>query len=130
MADILIRGVEMPRSCMDCWLNYGEKRPEHGLTIVCTYSNGVVLPKVTGIVGRLPACGILELPEHGDLIDAESLADDLLYDAELADRALSDMTLVGSERDYMQSEKDIKQNCAYYVSHAPVVIPSNKEDTE
>ena len=27
-------------------------------------------------------------------------------------------------------KKDIKQNCAYYVSNAPVIVPSNKEESE
>lgn len=112
MADILIRGMEMP--------NVGEKI-EFTQNIA-----GRIYAKFNPSRGYM--CEVIELPEHGDLIDAESLADDLLYDAELADRALNDMSLVGSERDYMQSEKDIKQNCAYYVSHTPVVIPSNKED--
>lgn len=73
MPDIMIRGVDMPHSCFDCCLNHGEKRPEHGLSIVCKYSYGVVLPEVMGIIGRLPTCGLLELKPHGDLVDTNEL---------------------------------------------------------
>ena len=110
MADILIRGVEMPRSCMDCRLNYGEKRPEYCLTIVCKYSNGVVIPKVTGIVGRLPACGILELPEHGDLIDRDAFRAENEY---YMNREFINPKYEGTLDDLLKD--------------APVVIPSNKE---
>jgi len=112
MADILIRGMEMPENKpLRLVLNpNGQLFVDHGVTFT-EYE-------------------AVELPEHGRLIDADSLADDLLYDVELAERALGDTSLVGKEREYAQSEKDIKQNCAYYVSHAPVVIPSNKEETE
>ncbi len=38
---IFVQDMKMPISCMDCPLNYGEKRPEKGLTVLCQYSDGV-----------------------------------------------------------------------------------------
>lgn len=111
MADILIRGMEMP--------------VEQPVTLILDPSGRVWLPDTAPCKEYMAQ----ELPPHGNLIDADSLADDLIYDAELAERALDDATLVGKERDYMQLEKDIKQNCAYYVSHATVIVPAERSDT-
>lgn len=105
MADLLIQGMRMPHLCIDCRLNYGEKRPEHGLTIFCKYSNGVVLPKAIGLVGRLPTCGLLELPEHGDLIEKQT-------------------ALAALYSDYAYAAMDIIEK------EVPVIIPSNREDAE
>lgn len=104
MPDILIRDMKMPHSCMDCRLNVGEKRPEHGMTIVCKYSNGVVLPEVIGIVGRLPTCGLLELQPHGDLIDRN--------------RAFR-----------MMLDRGYQKEAAGVILEVPSVIPSNKGET-
>jgi len=109
MPDILIRGMEMPRSCMGCRLNYGEKRPEHGLTIVCKYSNGVVLPEVTGIVGRLPTCGLLELSEHGDLISKDDAMNAILGEP---------------------PEAHYPSWYAAIVNEIPAIVPSNKEPAD
>lgn len=115
MTDILIRGMEMPKKKPICVvIDAAGQARQYDLLNDCYYDMNLY--------------EVIKLPPHGDLIDADSLADDLLYDAELADRALSDMSLVGSEREHIQSEKDIKQNCAYYVSHAPVVIPAKEVD--
>ena len=60
MADILIRGMEMPKNCEDCRLSYSD---EYGTTICaacddCAYS---------------VSCPLLPLPEgHGRLIDADA----------------------------------------------------------
>ena len=61
MADILIRGMEMPKNCEDCRLSYSD---EYGTTICaacddCAYS---------------VSCPLVPLPEgHGRLIDADAL---------------------------------------------------------
>ncbi len=55
------------------------------------------------------------------LIDADALADDLLYDVELCERALDDTDIVGKERERLQWEKDCKQNCVYYLTETPPI---------
>lgn len=111
MADILIRDMEMPISCIACPLNFGEKRPEYGLTIYCQYSNGVISWRSKAFDnGRLASCGIIPLPEgHGNLIDADALIRDksnevnLWYDYEYLDYSVV-------------FEEDIK--------NAPIIIPA------
>lgn len=71
---VLIRGMEMPTSCIACHLNFGEKRPEYGLTICCPYSDGVISWRDKAFDnGRLASCGIVPVPPHGDLIDRDVL---------------------------------------------------------
>lgn len=68
----------------------------------------------------------VEVKKHGRLIDADALVEDLLYDVEKDSVALGDLELVGSEREIIQSDKDIKQNCASYVSGSPTVIEAEE----
>ena len=69
---IYIKNMEMPKSCIACLLNFGEKRPEYGLTICCPYSDGVISWRDMAFDnGRLASCGIVPVPPHGRLIDAD-----------------------------------------------------------
>ncbi len=71
---------------------------------------------------------LIEVPEpHGRLIDADALAEDLDFDVENDQRALDQMDFVGKERERIQFDKDCKQNCMWYLSEAPTVIPASKE---
>lgn len=71
MADILIRGMEMPKSCYECVLTHSFFRD-----LNCANLDGM-----SGFVGPLPHtedrhpdCPLLPLPEgHGRLIDADAL---------------------------------------------------------
>jgi hypothetical protein len=74
---VYIKGMEMPTSCIACLLNFGEKRPEYGLTICCPYSDGVISWRDKAFDnGRLASCGIVPVPPHGDLIDRDALIKD------------------------------------------------------
>lgn len=50
------------------------------------------------------------------LIDADALANDLLYDVEMDAIALDITDFVGIERERIQFDKDCKQNCVYYLT--------------
>lgn len=86
---ILIKGMEMPKSCIACHLNFGEKRPEYGLTICCPYSDGVISWRDKAFDnGRLASCGIVPVPPHGDLVDRREAiidANERAYDFWLSD---------------------------------------------
>lgn len=80
---VYIKGMEMPTSCISCPLNFGEKRPEYGLTIYCPYSDGVISWRDKAFDnGRLASCGIVPVPPHGRLIDADALRADWLENGE------------------------------------------------
>lgn len=86
---ILIRGMEMPKSCIACLLNFGEKRPEYGLTICCPYSDGVISWRDKAFDnGRLASCGIVPVPPHGRCIDADALKASLAFAEKTADWAV------------------------------------------
>ena len=65
MPDILILGMEMPRSCADCPFEvFGD-------------CNGGKVKRIMDVddytSARSPRCPLVELPPHGDLIDRDAL---------------------------------------------------------
>lgn len=117
---ILIKGMEMPTSCISCLLNFGEKRSEYGLTIYCPYSDGVISWRDKAFDnGRLASCGIVSVPPHGRLIDADELR--CLYDPH-------DYGLDGEQADeydrYHVSLPVIRQN----IDDMPTIIPAEEDD--
>lgn len=122
MADILIR-MEMPKSCFDCIFEnrfFGK--------IGCNNLPGMFANELHAIAyttERNPFCPLIPLPEgHGRLIDADKLAEDLQLDVENDQRALDDLNIVGVNRERIQFEKDCKQNCMWYLSECPTIVPA------
>ena len=78
MADLVLRGIEMPQTCVQCKLRY---------KLLCLpLSQSLRLRSHKPESGRLPGCPIIgQLPEgHGRLIDADALI------KEIDDRSMSD----------------------------------------
>lgn len=111
MADLVIRGMEMPTDA-SLWILIRPDGTVHKL-------------KVGGKHGE-PQQGVaVPLPEgHGRLIDADELAEDLQLDVENYQRALDDLNIVGIERERIQFDKDCKQNCMWYLSKCPTIVPT------
>lgn len=118
MADILIR-MEMPKSCAVCPF---ERLP------YCSLGNHLNLDAhvtIAYIDGRRKDCPLVELPEHGDLIDVskislqeyEQAAHDALHNGKGS--ILYDCGVLAGARAITQ-----------FVRRSPVIVPSNKEDTE
>ena len=102
---ILIKGMEMPKSCGFCELRYFD-----GDADFCPF-----VGDACGYGTRHVDCPLHELPEHGDLID--------ICNAENAMFALGNYHL----NDYKKGWND---GIEAVIENAPVVIPSNKEDAE
>lgn len=69
MPDILIRGMDMPKTCADC---HDADLPTaiSWLGAKCPLAHGIIDPGVYDLRHeRHPDCPIHELPPHGDLID-------------------------------------------------------------
>lgn len=110
---ILIHGMKMPGVCYECYF--------------CTYGFCAHLERyVTAIQERDADCPLVELPPHGRLIDADELAEDLDFDVENDLRALDSLDIVGKEREHIQFDKDCKQNCIYYLSNCPTIVPAEE----
>lgn len=70
---ILIKGMEMPKTCLECWNCDRNFRDEEGEPIkdwMC-----LLLFEQVGdsTKTRLNGCPLIELPDHGDLVDRDAL---------------------------------------------------------
>ena len=99
MADILIRGMDKPFNCFACDLSYlrGER------LFCCVTKDEVIRYKIAS------DCPLHELPEHGDLIEAEPIK-----------RFITD-GLNRKEFGYDQIQVLTE------VEYAPVIAPADKE---
>ena len=105
MSDILIRGVEMPTTCSECYLCYDYMmcRPL-GISF---YSDD---ESFDCCEERLKECPLVELPEHGDLIDR----DDAVF-------------FMGSDGDFSDFQKGWDNAVHCLVIAAKTIIPADKE---
>lgn len=67
MADILIKGMEIPDCCYGCPLVYDMGEGNYA----CPFFNGYA-----PIDGRRDDCPLIELPPHGRLVDGDKLLAD------------------------------------------------------
>ena len=113
MADILIRGMEMPK--------------DGRITIQIGADGAVYFVENCRIMAEKyeKNSHAVTLPEgHGRCIDADKLAEDLQFDVEYDQRALDDLNIIGIERERIQFDKDCKQNCMWYLSNCPTIVPA------
>lgn len=76
MAGVYIKGMEMPGSCGECrFLNPGNYKGKE-YPCVCDVGDFLVKPSETDLRDGL--CPLVELPDHGDLIDREELIKKML----------------------------------------------------
>ena len=66
MGDILIKGMEMPKSCCECAIKSWDGEDD-----VCPFSGISALS-----IGRQDDCPLVPVPPHGDLIDRDALIKD------------------------------------------------------
>lgn len=67
---ILIKGMELPKSCFDCPFMYGRR--------YCRVNSRIEFndPEYSELKGRYDGCPLVEVPPHGRLIDADALIQD------------------------------------------------------
>ena len=112
MADILIRGMEKPGSCREC--DFCELQDINFEILYFCNRNDRFLDDEE--VCNIPNdCPIIELPEHGDLIDIRNAVNAMF--------ALGNYHLNDYEKGWNDGIKAVIEN-------APVIVPSNKEDAE
>ena len=87
---ILIKSMEMPKSCYSCPL-----RKRNGIDIVCPVAQErFSVADVNILFYRLDSCPLVEIPEpHGDLIDASEKIRVQMYDDEHEDFHTEEMTI-------------------------------------
>ena len=108
---VYIKGMEMPKNCADCDLEqcdenyYGDQ-----FNFQCPLGYKAYTKK-TREIKRLENCPLIEVPEHGRLIDADALFEEA-YKVWGFDADASDCSVL------MQ-----------LINDAPTIIPADKEGT-
>lgn len=95
MKGIYIKGMEMPKNCCICHFS------SHDMCLLCKRD------AEDWFENRPEYCPLIELPDHGDLIDRDALKNELFFDT-----ADCDLEMIEFER----------------VSGAPVVIPAERSE--
>lgn len=73
MADIIVKGMDMPKTCCDCPLTYYSDQEGD---LCCIFSDVVCL-----CIGRQGDCPLVAIPEgHGRLGDLDALEKELEFD--------------------------------------------------
>lgn len=67
---ILIREMEMPKSCYDCYFCRIYDEPNQGYFCIPLFAD---LHRTDFTKKRIDACPLVEVPPHGRLIDADAL---------------------------------------------------------
>ena len=106
MAEILIRGMKMPKSCKECDLFVNCDSCE-GWQCLCVILGQIGYYESVPNDCRLEGCPLDEIPPHGDLIDKKELLKELHQGCTIP-------SLVP----------------ALPIFEAPVVIPASKEASE
>ena len=95
---ILIKGMEMPKTCADCRLTTW-----NGEDTVCPFSRVSALN-----IGRQVDCPLIEVPPHGRLIDADAFREDWLYNG---------------ANEYVYNTNSVLDS----IDNEPTVIPADKD---
>lgn len=114
MADIVIRGMEMPRDCLGCRFTYGESFCDTDLGVLCY----CMASNESKLATRPSRCPLVPLPEgHGDLIDRDAFRADngLGKDCENCDRNTRNCNY-----DICLSRMDV---CGW-IDDAPTIVPA------
>lgn len=110
MADILIRGMDMPQHCFNCSTKIDPNNRR------CNIDGHVFVETLSKLTCRRDEkCPLAELPPHGDLIDKEKLYD-------LVKQRGRNWAGEWCDFECHITGNDLK--------NAPVVIPSNNERSE
>lgn len=113
---VLIKGMAMPETCYEC--RFCESEAEYPFRLFCVaHLNRIEDPRS----GRLDTCPLIELPDHGDLIDRDEFRKTMYHDTFETDSDLQKWES-GCWIRYKMFERNIKS--------APVVIPAERSEDE
>ena len=103
---VLIKGIEMPKSCWRCTLSQLYEKPREMLVCQITHEE-VLRNKIDG------NCPLIEIPPHGPLVDSNRLID------------------IGLHLMHTAKNDDIANGVKWlwqYIIEAPTIIESEGED--
>ena len=108
---VLIRGMEMPESC--CCCTFFEELEDDSVCTVCHARKHNNSLDHVSIFKRADWCPLVEVPQHGRLIDADVLKKKWL---EAESRMGADKVINLPLREY------ISNGCVYDLDNAPTII--------
>ena len=99
---ILIKGMEMPKNCSDCPLNYDQ------MACIVTgtgwWSDTMVLMGFDSCKERLHDCPLIELPPHGRLVDIDKIIEDY-WDGNHMEIDENDLKAISKYKVIIESER-------------------------
>ena len=105
---VLIKDMEMPKSCYACDFSFPSTDSEGGVHTICTALQEEILPL---LLERQEDCPLVEVPPHGDLIDRDKIW-------------LNDFEIVMCNGDY----KEALQMQTKKILDAPTVIEAEEKE--
>ena len=124
MAGVYIKGMEMPKSCFYCPFREKANPDDY----VCMAMNREFEETFALIAGRRHKdCPLVEVPDHGDLIEKPILIDELAISEEPDD--CSGCASYNSYDDFCCRSLDFQTMCKS-IRTAPVVIPAERSEDE
>lgn len=105
---VLIKGMKMPKGCLGC------------PCINAKYNECMILQRrTTDVMTRMTDCPLIELPDHGDLVERDALEKELI---ELSDDEWNKKTGTSWSRAF--------EEAADVVYNAPVIIPAERREDD
>ncbi len=119
---VLIKGMKMPKNCMECPFKGFDRAKGKGN--ICTIDEEISLHAVLEGLDvkfvKMGDCPLIELPDHGDLIDRDALKADLGITDWECDKCQWG-GLFGCKRD------DFSDAC-FFLENAEAVIPAERSE--
>lgn len=111
---VIIKGMAMPETCYEC--RFCEEEQQYPFRLYCVaHYNLIKYPRT----GRLDTCPLVELPDHGDLIDRSRLI------GGFADWYIQESPM------YLGDSKVVAEtigDAMKAIEAAPVVIPAERSE--
>lgn len=114
---VYIKGMEMPQNCAECPMCYDMM--ECSVSPLKFWNGRTEIEQFDFCNERHPDCPLVELPEHGDLIDRDTLK--RTFCAHCDGYEYETGACVDGDQDCMDAK---------IIKYAPVIIPADKEETE
>lgn len=110
---IYIKGVDMPLACAPCPVKYW-----------CGLWSKVTLPAHI----RHPDCPLVEVPEHGRLVNADKLEEEIDFSLQQVNAYLDniDADYYSAEYREMEARAECYRDALEYIRDAPTVIPKEE----
>ena len=124
---ILIKGMKMPKNCMECPFKGFDRAKGNICTIDEEISLHAVLDGLDIKFVKMGNCPLIEIPDHGDLID-KNKAVNLLDHGSKCVSAIQKVAEDEKDISYCQGVMVGYANAIVVLDNAPVVIPAERSE--